>query len=185
MSLAEPGAGGIYVHFPYCRHRCHYCDFALVTPQEIPQERYTRAVLSELEMRAGALRSGAQTLYFGGGTPSLWEPEHVGDIVVASRALHGLESEAEVTLELNPEDVEPSRLRAYVERGANRFSLGVQSLRDDRLRHLDRGHDAARAREAVRMARASGARAVSVDLIFATPGQATESWSAELQDSVA
>lgn len=178
-------SGGIYIHFPYCRHRCHYCDFALVTPDRIPQEDYTRAILHELELRSGALPQAAQTLYFGGGTPSLWEPDHVGTVIETARAQHGLIEGAEITLELNPEDVNRARLSAYVDVGVNRLSLGVQSLLDERLQHLDRGHDARGAAEAVVIARDSGVSDVSIDLIFATPGQDLASWRGELELALA
>lgn len=181
MIEPDSASGGIYVHFPYCRHRCHYCDFALVTPSVIPQAAYTQAVLEELRLRAGTLPGSAGTLYFGGGTPSLWDPTHVGAVIAAAREHHGLSAQAEITLEANPEDIEAGLLERYVSRGINRVSLGVQSLLDERLTHLDRGHDARGARDAIGAARRAGVSEISVDLIFGTPGQTESDWSRELQ----
>jgi oxygen-independent coproporphyrinogen-3 oxidase len=185
LEATEPAlGGGIYVHFPYCRHRCHYCDFSLTTPREIPQEAYTQAVLSELRHRSGALSGPARSLYFGGGTPSLWSPGHVQAVIEAAGEHHGLETEAEITLEANPEDLDLELATAFVSAGINRFSLGLQSLGDERLSLLDRQHDGARARASVGWALQAGARSVSADLIFGTPGQTEDSWRSELEDAL-
>ncbi len=181
MNEAHSVSGGIYVHFPYCRHRCHYCDFALVTPSVIPQEEYTQAVLEELSLRSGALPGPASTLYFGGGTPSLWEPAHVRSVIAAARQHHDLVADAEITLEANPEDIEEALFERYVLGGVNRLSLGVQSLLDERLVHLDRGHDARGAQDAIAVARRAGVSQISVDLIFGTPAQTEASWDRELR----
>jgi oxygen-independent coproporphyrinogen-3 oxidase len=184
MNEPEPVSGGIYVHFPYCRHRCHYCDFALVTPSVIPQEAYTRAVIQELSLRSGALPGPANTLYFGGGTPSLWGPEHVRSVIDAARQHHGLAMDAEITLEANPEDIEGALVERYAASGVNRVSLGVQSLLDERLAHLDRGHDARGAEDAILAVRRAGVPEISIDLIFGTPGQTEESWTGELEHAL-
>jgi oxygen-independent coproporphyrinogen-3 oxidase len=181
---ARPQGGGIYVHFPYCRHRCHYCDFSLTTPREIPQAAYTEAVIAELRARARTLPGPARSLYLGGGTPSLWSPAHVQTVVETCREDHGLDEGAEITLEANPEDLDLDLASAFVRAGINRFSLGLQSLQDRRLALLDRRHDSARARASIGWARQAGARAVSVDLIFGTPGHAEASWRAELEDAL-
>ncbi len=156
----------IYVHFPYCAVRCPYCDFAVTTERHIPQERYTRAVLAELALRAASLAPyRARTLYLGGGTPSLWDPERVAAVVAAVRTVLGLPVGAEVTLEANPESADAGRLAAFRAGGVNRFSIGVQSFDPAVLAKLGRRHGPEAAERAVRAA-AAVTDDVSVDLIY-------------------
>jgi oxygen-independent coproporphyrinogen-3 oxidase len=160
--LARPF--GVYVHFPYCAFRCPYCDFAVST-DPVPQARYTGAVLAELAARAPAFSGlDCRTLYLGGGTPSLWEPEQVARVVAAVRAL-GLAPGAEVTLEANPESSDPGRLQAYAAAGVSRFSIGVQSFDKAVLAKLGRRHSAEAAERAIRAA-AGVLGNVAVDLIY-------------------
>ena len=157
---------GIYVHFPYCAVRCPYCDFAVSTERPIPQERYTRAVLEELTLRADAFRGlEARSLYLGGGTPSLWDPARVAEVVASAGAALGLSPAAEVTLEVNPESVDRGRFAAYREAGVNRFSVGVQSFDRGVLAKLGRRHGPDGAERAIRAA-AEVVPNVSVDLIY-------------------
>ena len=162
----------VYVHYPYCASICPYCDFnrTSVTPDGT---RYADAVLAELAHRATTLAvptAGLASVYFGGGTPSLWDPREIGRILAAIEARFGFRPKSEITVECNPDDVTRSRLTNLVAAGVNRFSLGVQSLRDRELRGLGRRHDADVARRAVRQACATGAR-VSLDLIYGLPEQ--------------
>lgn len=169
---------GLYVHFPYCEKKCPYCDFnSHVLPHD--DAAYADAVLRELEARAPehALGEGFRTIYFGGGTPSLWDPREVGRVIQVVRSTHGLHPEAEITLEANPGTVEAGLFAAFVEEGVNRFSIGAQSFQAQELVQLGRIHDAAAGREAVRAARAAGAR-VSLDLIY---GQPEQRWSSVLR----
>src|SRR6476619_5352305 len=137
LTGVEAARFGVYVHFPYCLSKCPYCDFASTAAREVPEERYARAVRRELELRLevdpGLRGRGAQSLYFGGGTPSLWDPRYVASAleVLASRV--GLEAGAEVTLEANPGASDASRFRGYREAGVNRLSIGVQSFQPDTL----------------------------------------------------
>jgi oxygen-independent coproporphyrinogen-3 oxidase len=157
---------GLYVHFPYCAVRCPYCDFAVATDRTIPQERYTRAVLQELALRAAGLAGReARSLYLGGGTPSLWDPEQVARVVAAVRATTGLPPTAEVTLEANPESSDRGRLAAFRDAGVNRFSVGVQSFDAGVLAKLGRRHGPDAAERAIRAA-ATVTENVSVDLIY-------------------
>jgi putative oxygen-independent coproporphyrinogen III oxidase len=161
-----PRPFGVYVHFPYCAMRCPYCDFAVAVEPAIPQARYTRAILDELELRGAPFRALAcRSLYLGGGTPSLWDPESVAEVVAAVRDRLGLEAGAEVTLEANPESCEPWRLAAYRDAGVNRFSIGVQSFDAGVLAKLGRRHRPADAERAVRAA-AEVVENVAVDLIY-------------------
>jgi oxygen-independent coproporphyrinogen-3 oxidase len=155
---------GVYAHFPWCSHRCPYCDFAVETGP-VPQARFGAALLAELARRAPAF-SGMEclSLYVGGGTPSLWDPDGVAALVRAARGL-GLGEGAEVTLEVNPESAHPARLAAYAAAGATRFSVGVQSFDRAVLAKLGRRHRPEDAEAAVRAAAAAAAD-VSVDLIY-------------------
>ncbi len=156
---------GVYVHFPWCTSRCPYCDFAVTTERPVPGARYARAVLAELRLRAPAFDGlASRTLYLGGGTPSLWEPEHLAEVVAAVRGL-GLPRGAEVTLEANPESVDAPRLEAWRRAGVSRLSLGVQSFDREVLRQLGRRHSPADAERALRLAVAALGN-VSVDLIY-------------------
>ncbi|HUK65799.1 MAG TPA: radical SAM family heme chaperone HemW [Anaeromyxobacteraceae bacterium] len=157
---------GIYLHFPWCTVRCPYCDFAVATDRQVPEERYTRAVLAELEFRAPAFAGLApRSLYLGGGTPSLWAPEWVAEVVAAVRTRLGLSREAEVTLEANPESCHPDRLTDYRAAGVNRFSIGVQSFDPGVLVKLGRRHGPQEGERAI-LAAARAVKNVAVDLIY-------------------
>ncbi|MBI5513769.1 MAG: radical SAM family heme chaperone HemW [Deltaproteobacteria bacterium] len=163
----------VYVHFPWCLQRCPYCDFATeaVAPRAIPHGPYAAAVTSELALRGRSLGDlRAATLFFGGGTPSLWEPSELGRVV---RAVEALGAPDEVTVECNPTSLTEARASALRDHGVTRLSVGVQSLRDRHLRYLGRLHDAAGALRAVSLAVASGLR-VSADLMYGLDAQPEE-----------
>ena len=186
---AGPGGErfGIYVHCPYCRTKCPYCDFNVAIHREDRIAPYVGALRAELA-RYAALpwvgRVPAESLFFGGGTPSLLPPEAIAAIVTDARRL-GLAAGAEVTLEANPEGLDRDRLRAFRAGGVTRLSLGVQSLDDGLLRRLGRTHSAADARAAFSAARAAGFDEVSVDLLFACPGQDLPGWTRTLDEVLA
>jgi oxygen-independent coproporphyrinogen-3 oxidase len=157
---------GVYVHFPWCTHRCPYCDFAVTTEAQPGGRRYLKALLAELALRAPAFdRLRPRSLYLGGGTPSLWDPEEVAALVAAVRARFPLPSDAEVTIEANPESCDGARLRAWREAGVNRVSVGAQSFDPGVLAKLGRRHRAEAAERAIREA-ADVLGNVSVDLIY-------------------
>jgi oxygen-independent coproporphyrinogen-3 oxidase len=160
-----PRPYGVYVHFPWCERKCPYCDFAVSVDRPVPGARYARAVLAEMGLRAPAFAGlSCVSLYLGGGTPSLWEAEHVAAVVSAVRRL-GLSAGAEVTLEANPESVDAPRLAAWRAAGVNRVSIGVQSFDAAVLAKLGRRHGPEAAERAVREARRAFEN-VSVDLIY-------------------
>ncbi|HEX4620102.1 MAG TPA: radical SAM family heme chaperone HemW [Myxococcaceae bacterium] len=166
---------GVYVHFPYCLSKCPYCDFASVAlPRQgsgqVPEERYASAVLRELELRQPERRR-ADSIYFGGGTPSLWAPAWVERVLDGIRSRLEVAPGAEVTLEANPGASDASRFAGYRAAGVNRLSIGVQSFQPATLAFLGRGHDAAAAEEAFHAARAAGFDNVSLDFIYGVPGQ--------------
>jgi oxygen-independent coproporphyrinogen-3 oxidase len=188
-ALAPGRPLGVYVHFPFCGVRCPYCDFAVDTRREIPHDAYADAVIAELGTRrawfegAGPLAS----IYFGGGTPGLWRPDALGRVLEAARVAFGAPDARglEITVEANPGEVDEPHLRALRAAGVNRLSLGAQSFEDRLLRALGRNHDAAAIPAAVRAARAAGFEALSLDLIFAIPGQSRDDWRRALDAAVA
>ena len=163
---------GVYVHFPWCLAKCPYCDFVSYVAPAIDHGGYADAVLREMDARAAAF-GGRQieSVFFGGGTPSLWEARELGRVLEGVRRLFGLSERVEVTVECNPTSLDEDRARALLDVGVNRLSIGVQSLTDERLRYLGRLHDAAGARTAVLGALAAGVPRVSTDLIFGLPDQ--------------
>ena len=170
---------GIYIHLPFCRRRCSYCAFAISTDQS-QQAAYVAALLQEMA-RSPVCASPADTVYLGGGTPSLTPYGLLQSVVAGVRDLFQVSSDAEVTLEANPEDVNEDLLRAWRDEiGVNRLSLGVQSFHDQELYPLGRGHGSRVAREAIALAVQSGMR-VSLDLILGLPYQTAESFEQSLR----
>jgi len=165
----------VYVHFPYCLSKCPYCDFASTAARQVPEARYTKAVLRELEQRRGEVAGReVQAVFIGGGTPSLWSPGHVREVLDALGALLPLSAGCEVSLEANPGAADEARFAGYRAAGVNRLSIGVQSFEPATLTKLGRGHDGEAARRAVRVARAAGFTNVSMDFIYGVQGQTLE-----------
>jgi putative oxygen-independent coproporphyrinogen III oxidase len=170
-------AFGIYVHFPYCLSKCPYCDFASVVAERIPHARYAAAVKRELARRAaefGVPAGGAGSLYFGGGTPSLWDPPQVAGVIEEAAKLFGLAPGCEITLEANPGAADVKHFRALRAAGVNRVSIGVQSFDERVLAGLGRRHSAREAEAAFQRAREAGFENVSLDLIFGGPAHTVE-----------
>lgn len=166
---------GVYVHFPWCEKKCDYCDFNSHTGEH-DDRRYADAILRELEQRGPAYQGrapGLRSVFFGGGTPSLWDPAQVARVLSGLEGAFGFLPEVEITLEANPGTVHEGHFEAYARAGVNRFSLGVQSLRDEELQFLGRIHDRHAAERGVRLASGTGAR-VSLDLIYGLYGQGVE-----------
>jgi oxygen-independent coproporphyrinogen-3 oxidase len=176
---------GVYVHWPFCKSKCPYCDFNSHVRDGIEHTRWRRALLAELEHAAReAPNRRVETMFFGGGTPSLMEPETVGALIARTRQLWDSAPDIEITLEANPTSVEAAKFAALAEAGVNRLSLGVQALDPAALRFLGREHSADEAIAAITTARAHFAR-TSFDLIYARPGQTPEAWLAELERALA
>jgi len=186
MTPADAAGFGVYVHWPFCAQKCPYCDFnSHVRFGGIDEARFRSAFLRELEHTAQRL--GPRTvssIFFGGGTPSLMQPQTVGAILDRIASLWRVAPDAEITLEANPGSVEAGRFRGHRAAGVNRVSLGVQSLRDDILKSLGRIHSAAEAKAAIEIARTTFER-ISFDLIYARPGQAPDAWRKELGEALA
>ncbi|WP_421995681.1 radical SAM family heme chaperone HemW [Reyranella sp.] len=176
---------GVYVHWPFCKSKCPYCDFNSHVRETIDAARWQAALLRELEHAAReAPGRRVATLFFGGGTPSLMAPETVAAVIDRTRELWDTEAELEITLEANPTSVEAGRFAQLASAGVNRVSLGVQALDEDALRFLGRQHSADEAVAAIATARRHFAR-YSFDLIYARPGQTEEAWAAELERALA
>jgi oxygen-independent coproporphyrinogen-3 oxidase len=175
---------GLYIHVPFCSAICNYCTFNRGLFDHALKTEYVSAVLKEIH-RAGAGGAEADTIFFGGGTPSLLEPDEIGAIVDACRRAFALASGAEITLEANPESVTPERLAGFRAAGINRLSFGVQSFSDAELQRLSRLHSAGRAREAFGMAREAGFDNVSVDLMMWLPQQSIVEWLTSVDGLIA
>ena len=167
---------GLYLHVPFCSAICNYCNFNRGLFDAALKARYVDALISEIRNAALKGCATADTIYFGGGTPSLLEPEEIARIIAACEATFDIGADRETTLEANPETVTVERLAAYRRAGVNRVSFGVQSFRDDELRRLSRLHGAARARAAYEEARRAGFDNISLDLMMWLPGQRVEHW---------
>ena len=172
------GPLGIYLHIPFCEAICNYCNFNRELVQTDLKRRYVAALAREIESAGDGER--ADSVFFGGGTPSVLAPADVGALIARCASRFALDAAAEITLEANPETASRPRLEGYRAAGVNRLSLGVQSFRDAELRRLGRVHTAARAIEAIEAARAAGFDDVSVDLMVWLPEQTPEDWGETL-----
>ncbi len=175
---------GVYVHIPFCLRKCPYCDFESGTYGEGRRLGYLAALNLEIRSRRGQGIT-AQTLFLGGGTPSLLNTEQLSELVTTLRDSFSFESGGEWSIECNPGTVTPASLEAMRRLGFNRISLGVQSFNDAHLRALGRIHDSGQARQAFRWAREAGFGNISLDLIFGLRGQKLEEWEADLQEAFA
>ncbi len=183
-SAAAEGVG-VYVHFPWCVRKCPYCDFLSVpsAQEDIPHEQYADAVIAEVEARRAELGAlPLRTVFFGGGTPSMWRARQLGRVLTAiMSAFPSLEAPPEVTVECNPGSLGPATAAALLRAGVNRLSIGVQGLNDERLRFLGRWHDTERALAAVRAALGSGMPRVSTDVIYGVAGESPEEAAREVR----
>jgi len=172
---------GVYLHVPFCASRCGYCDFNTYTPDEAGRDGYVDQVLAELRRAASVVTPRrVDTVFVGGGTPTLLAPGELGKMLAAIDRTWGLAADAEVTTEANPESVDPVSLRELRAAGFNRISLGMQSAAPHVLRVLERRHTPGRAVEAAVEARAAGFDHVNLDLIYGTPGERPEDFAASL-----
>ena len=176
---------GVYVHWPFCQSKCPYCDFNSHVREAVDQARWRAALLWELaELARRVPERRVESVFFGGGTPSLMSPETVAAVIQAIRGLWPTAPDLEITLEANPGSADAERFAGYRAAGVNRVSLGVQALDDAALRFLGRRHSVAEALAAVDLARRTFPR-FSFDLIYARPGQSAAAWERELTQALA
>jgi oxygen-independent coproporphyrinogen-3 oxidase len=182
---------GIYVHVPFCKHECPYCDFYKMELRIQPARtriEYPRLILRELELLAPELTSvdrPVRTIYFGGGTPSTLPPKEVGALLASIRELLPVDADAEVTLEANPENLTAPRCHAWRDIGINRLSIGAQGFAPSELDLLERLHQPELIERILANARGAGFDNISLDLIFALPGQTLEHWQANVEAALA
>lgn len=180
----QQGGFGLYIHWPFCAAKCPYCDFNSHVSRQIDHDEWRKAYLLELARAASETEGRVlHSVFFGGGTPSLMDPDVVGDIVAAIKTHWPTTNDMEITLEANPGSVEAGRFAAFRDAGINRISMGVQALNDEDLRRLGRIHTAAEARAAFDIARSTFDR-VSFDLIYGRQKQTLSDWEAELKQAL-
>jgi len=171
---------GIYLHIPFCKQACHYCDFHFTTSLQYKAE-LLQAMHRELELQKNYLQGETiETIYFGGGTPSLLDGNELQEILGKITALHAVSSNAEITLEANPDDLTPAKLQALRQTPINRFSIGIQSFFDEDLKWMNRAHQASEAESSVKRAQDAGFENITVDLIYGYPLLTDAKWKTNM-----
>jgi oxygen-independent coproporphyrinogen-3 oxidase len=168
---------GIYIHIPFCRQACYYCDFHFSVNQQIRAEMMG-AISKELLLQKDYLQNEpVKTIYWGGGTPSLLTSSEIKQVLSIIRSIHRIDEDAEITLEANPDDLTPLSLTEFREAGINRLSIGIQTLNTKLLKSLNRIHDGASAVKCFYDAREAGFNNISIDLMYSLPGETHEDWN--------
>lgn len=176
---------GLYIHIPFCKQACYYCDFFFSTNQE-QRSTLSLAIASELSMQKGYLGGERlETIYFGGGTPSILLPEELDEILSAVHANFSIANQAEITIEANPDDLTKEKVEYLFRAGINRLSVGIQSFDDNILKSLNRAHDNRMAKGCIELAQTAGFKNISVDLIYAIPGLTDFAWEKDVREAVA
>ena len=171
---------GIYLHIPYCKQKCTYCNFHFSTNTKNVNEMIN-AMLIEIENKKDyLLGEEIETIYFGGGTPSFIETSHVNSLIKKIFSLYKVKNDAEITLELNPDDISENKLRELKSTGINRLSIGVQSFHDDDLKFMNRSHDGNMARKSIAIAKKLGFKNITIDLIYGLPNLSNKKWEENL-----
>jgi len=172
---------GIYIHVPFCKQACHYCDFHFSTSLKL-REDYLKALQREIEMRADEFDSMVNTIYFGGGTPSLLRSSEISEIINKLSVHFTIAKNAEVSLEANPDDLNREKLQELYNAGINRLSIGIQSLNDRSLKWMNRAHNCAEARSCIADAIELGFDNISIDLIYGLPNLTLKEWEDEINE---
>jgi oxygen-independent coproporphyrinogen-3 oxidase len=176
---------GIYIHIPFCKQACHYCDFHFSTQTDV-RHQLIQSMAREITLRPDYLQNEEiRTIYFGGGTPSILTIPEINLILEPIHKLFSLTPQPEITLEANPDDLTIEKLTAFKKLGINRLSIGIQSFQDEVLKFLNRVHHASAAVESVLLAREAGFENISIDLIYAIPGQTHEAWRDNIRKAIA
>lgn len=176
---------GIYIHIPFCKQACHYCDFHFSTNQQTRRE-LVAAISKEITLQKNYLAGERiKTIYFGGGTPSLLEAGELNSILDSIRSTQQIIDHPEITLEANPDDLTSSKLQELSTAGINRLSIGIQSFHSELLTFLNRAHDSTTAISSFRNARDAGFKNISIDLIYAIPGESKQQWEEDIRNAIA
>ncbi len=175
---------GIYVHIPFCRKACHYCNFHFSTTHSLlPQ--IVESIVEEIRLRKDYLSAPVSTIYFGGGTPSICSNEQLSSLIHQLKNTFSLAPNIEMTLEANPDDITVEKLLHWKTLGFNRLSIGVQSFREEDLQWMNRAHNSEQATSAILLAKANGFDNISIDLIYGTPTLSDEQWQHNVQTAIA
>ncbi len=174
---------GVYIHIPFCRKACHYCNFHFSTTHSLLPQMID-AITTEVLLQKNYLHNKIDTIYFGGGTPSLCTPEQLAHILQAIQRVFMVNDGAEITLESNPDDVTEERLLAWRQMGINRLSIGVQSFVEDDLRWMNRAHSASQAISCIQLAQQYGFNNLTIDLIYGTPTLTDAQWQQNVQTAI-
>jgi len=175
---------GIYIHIPFCRQACHYCNFHFSTSIK-HKDALIKGILKEIDQRADHWKNhNFQTVYFGGGTPSYIESEDIKQILDKLSGTFKINPDAEITLEGNPDDLTEKKLYAYRKMGINRLSIGIQSFYDEDLKKLNRSHHARQAIESIKNAQKTGFNNITIDLIYGIPGLNDKKWNENIQTAL-
>lgn len=174
---------GLYIHIPFCRHKCHYCNFySLASTKNFG--RLVDALKLEMGQRSSELSEPLDSVYLGGGTPSLLDEKQLMEVMQTVFSHFTVKKDAEITLEANPEDINPHQLEIFKKNHINRLSIGIQSFFDNELQYLNRIHSAKTAIDAVKLAKDKGFHNISIDLIYGLPNATTESWKKNLEQAL-
>ncbi len=183
MNQSNPlnNEAGIYIHIPFCKQACHYCNFHFSTSLKY-KERMLKSIVQEIDLQASFFDDASiQSIYFGGGTPSLLAGKEIELMVKKIRSTFNVQTDVELTLEANPDDISAAKLSAWMEAGVNRLSLGIQSLDDEVLSWMNRAHKSEEVRHSMELIKAAGIKNYSVDFIFGIPNQAEQYWQNQLE----
>lgn len=174
---------GIYIHIPFCKKACHYCNFHFSTSTDL-MDQMVSAIGLEIGMRKNELKDEVNTIYFGGGTPSILTTEAISNMLKIIRNNYQVSNEPEITLEANPDDISTAKTIAWKEMGINRFSIGIQSFDQQYLEWMNRAHDAEQSIRCIELIRGAGFDNFSIDLIYGTPGQSGLEWTTDIQKAI-
>jgi oxygen-independent coproporphyrinogen-3 oxidase len=173
---------GIYIHIPFCKQKCTYCDFYFSTTFEEYRKEMIATICQEIVLRADELKTeNIKSIYFGGGTPSLLTEQELKDILTPIKHFFHIEKDAEITLEANPDDINIHQLKIWRDAGINRLSIGIQSFRAEDLSWMNRAHSVEEAENAVRLAQEAGFQNITVDLIYGLPNLTLEEWKGHIK----
>jgi len=174
---------GIYLHIPFCKKACNYCNFHFSTNQQ-KMDDLVQALVQEIALQQPYLSDEVETIYFGGGTPSLLKPAQLNWLLETIRHYFTVKPDAEITLEANPDDIEPAILHTWKKAGINRLSIGIQSFQETDLAWMGRAHNALQAKDCIRLAQEAGITNLSIDLIYGGPTLPHENWKLNLQTAI-